>query len=233
VIGAVAARVAFMGARDRLAGMPGAIRVLLARSHGSALVWGVAIGLAAYALWRGSEVFNPRRAALARVDHAIGFLGYAALAWGAVRLLLHVRGRAPNVQRAGVEWLLSRAWGSTALTAIGIVVMAGGAYELYQGLSGRLRQRFTVGRRGRRVADVVLPIARVGLAARGVVFLVLGMFVIQAARKGEAGEVRGIGGALGVLTRTALGPALMGVIALGLIAYGVFMGALSVSKRVA
>ena len=63
---------------------------------------------------------------------------------------------------------------------------------------------------------------RFGLAARGVVFAVIGFFLIQAARSSNASQVRGLGGALAALASQPYGPWLLGLVALGLVAYGIY-----------
>ncbi len=60
------------------------------------------------------------------------------------------------------------------------------------------------------------------LAARGVVFGIVGGFLLLAALRTSPGEARGVGGALKALQQQPFGPWLLGVVALGLIAYGIF-----------
>jgi hypothetical protein len=69
---------------------------------------------------------------------------------------------------------------------------------------------------------------RLGIAARGIVFGVVGTFLIRAALQYDPQEARGLGGALQTLARQPLGPWLLGAVALGLVAYGLFM--LSVAR---
>ena len=68
-----------------------------------------------------------------------------------------------------------------------------------------------------------IAIARFGLAARGVVFCIIGFFLIQAARQYDVREVRGLGEALQVLQQQPYGTWLLGIVALGLVAYGIYM----------
>jgi hypothetical protein len=61
-----------------------------------------------------------------------------------------------------------------------------------------------------------------GLAARGVVFCIIGVFLIQAALSANPEEARGLGGALDTLAAQPYGPYLLGAVALGLVGYGVY-----------
>jgi hypothetical protein len=65
-------------------------------------------------------------------------------------------------------------------------------------------------------------IGRFGLAARGVVYNIIGFFLIQAARQSNSNQVRGLEGALDLLAQQSYGRWLLGIVAIGLIAYGVY-----------
>ena len=62
----------------------------------------------------------------------------------------------------------------------------------------------------------------VGTAARGMVFALAGFFVVQAAVTFEPEKARGLDGALRSLVKTPLGPWLLVVVALGLVAFGIY-----------
>jgi hypothetical protein len=61
-----------------------------------------------------------------------------------------------------------------------------------------------------------------GLAARGVAFLLSGWFLIQAGLRFDPSQAQGLGGALETLARQPSGPWLLGLVAIGLIAFGAF-----------
>jgi len=65
-------------------------------------------------------------------------------------------------------------------------------------------------------------IGRMGLVARGIVFAVIGVFLIQASRHQDAGEAVGLGGALQKLAAQPDGQVLLAVVAAGLVMYGLF-----------
>ena len=69
-------------------------------------------------------------------------------------------------------------------------------------------------------------------AAFGVVFGVIGVFLVQAALQTDPDEARGLGGALDTLARQPFGPYLLGAVALGLVAYGVFMFVMARYRRI-
>jgi hypothetical protein len=62
----------------------------------------------------------------------------------------------------------------------------------------------------------------IGHVARAVVFGIVAVFLLKAAYDYKANEAIGLDGALGKLYNTSGGPFLLGVVALGLIAFGCF-----------
>ena len=67
-----------------------------------------------------------------------------------------------------------------------------------------------------------VPLGRLGFAARGVVFVLIGSFLVLAALHSNSREVKGLGGALESLREHPYGWALLGVTAAGLFAFGLF-----------
>jgi hypothetical protein len=228
-MGAVSARVAFLGARDREEGVPGALRFLMSRPHGSLLLGAVVLGLGAIALVHAVESATGSRGLVARVGLAANALGYAALAWTSARLLFRLRSGGESLEHMGIAWLLGVAWGATLLEIVAVAVIAGGLWEAYQGLRGRLG--FSRRLLSRRLAQWLAGVARFGLIARGLVLGALGYFLLLAAEELDPDRVRTMGGALRAFSRTALGPGFMGIVALGMAAYGIYLWTLALLKR--
>lgn len=65
-------------------------------------------------------------------------------------------------------------------------------------------------------------LARFGLAARGVVFLINGGFLLLAALQHDPSEARGLAGVLRALQGQPHGMLLLAVVALGLMAFGAY-----------
>jgi hypothetical protein len=64
---------------------------------------------------------------------------------------------------------------------------------------------------------------RVGYVARGIVFGLTGLFLVVAGVQARPDQARGLGGALATLASQPFGPWLLGLVGVGLIAYGVYM----------
>jgi hypothetical protein len=224
-MGVVSARIAVLGARDRDHGVLGALRFLLDRPYGVWILGVVVAGLAAIA---GSHLVQALRGpggAGKRIGLFVNGFAYAALAWTAARLLLHLRvvpeGSPGSFEREGVSWLLSESWGAAVLEIGGVAVLVGGLWEIGQGLLGPPPLRR--GRLPRLFSRLLQAVSRFGLVARGATLGALGYFLIRAAEELDPAAVRSVGGVLNAFAHTPLGPAFMAVTAAGLAAYGVYM----------
>ena len=224
-MGIVSMRVAFLGTRRTEQGVPGALRFLLERPYGAWLLGAVVAGLAGIAVARAFESAARRTGVFDRLGLAVSALGYSALAWAAARFLLHIRrgSREPE----GVAWLLGTSWGVATVQVAGSIVAVGGLVEVYRGLRGRLSFRHSL----LRLPRILAGVARFGLIARGLVLCTLGWFLIRAADDLNPGEAHTMGGALAAFSGTALGPALLGAVGLGLAAYGVYLWTLALWIR--
>ena len=229
-IGVIAARIAFLGARDRAAGMHGSLTVLFRQPEGRAILTGVAAGLACFALWRLIQTFTFRGDFITRVGWAITAIGYGALTWTAVGLLLRFP-KGENFEHMGVGLLLPSPAGRIGLRLAATILVVAGLIAIVQGISGRLPRWLAAAGQRRPIRRMALRFARFGLAARGVVGIVMGWLLLRAVKTFDPGQAREIGGSLRYLSQTIGGPLLMGVVALGLLSYGLSMWAVAFSRR--
>ena len=143
------------------------------------------------------------------------------LAIAAVRLTLGSVGGGDGEQSAR-DWtafLLSQPLGRWLAVAVGVMVAAAGIAFGLAGWKATFARRLALDQGTRRW---VIPMGRFGYMARGVVFLVIGGFLVLAALHANAREAKGSGGALAALEDQPYGWALLGVTALGLFAFGAF-----------
>ena len=78
----------------------------------------------------------------------------------------------------------------------------------------------------------IKPIGQAGLAARGVVFLLVAVFFVMAALHANSAEAGGMVKALRWLQAQPYGPWLLGVVAVGLAAFGLFSFVQAVYRRI-
>jgi len=229
-IGVVATRIAFLGARGRLAGAHGALSVLLHQWEGQTLLTAVAAGLAGFAVWRTVQTFSGRGGLIRRAGWAITAIGYGALAWTAVGLLLRLP-RGERVDRIGVGTLLPYAAGRLVLQLAAAILIVTGIIAIVQGATGRLPRWLAAAGFHRAARRFAWAASRIGIAARGIVAIAMGYLLLRAVADFDPRGAGEIGGSLRVLSRSPGGPLFMGVVALGLISYGIAMWAVAASRR--
>ena len=228
VIGALAVTAA-VGSRGATTDSRGALSVIGDRPFGRVLLMVLGVGLIGYTLWaliaaaldaehRGSE---PKGIAL-RLGMAGRGLLYGGL--GVSALLMSV-GSGSGGGGSADRWtgrLMSAPFGPWLVGGVGIAIAAYALYQFWRAANKDLRKRLHLAEAGPGAAAGVLRLARFGIAARGVVFLLIGWFLVQAAWRTDPSKAGGIGDSLATLARQPYGPILLGVVALGLMAYGVW-----------
>ena len=229
-IGVIAARVAFLGARGRVAGMHGALSILLHQWQGRAILTAVAAGLACFAVWRTVQTFSKRGGAIMRAGWAITAIGYGALAWTAVGLLLQFP-RGEPFERIGVGTLLPYPAGRAVLRLAAGILLVTGIVAIVQGVGGRLPRWLAAAGFQRATRRFAWLVARIGLAARGIVAIAMSYLLLRAVADFNPRGAGEIGGSLRILSKSPGGPLVMGIVALGLICYGIAMWAVALSRR--
>jgi hypothetical protein len=227
-VGFLAAEAA-MGWGGRTTDSRGALKSVLGAPYGRALLGVVALGLAGYALWRLVQaVTDPEHKGTGakgislRVSYAFRGLVHGALALSAARLAL---GQGSDAgRRDGSEvWTgrLLEAPGGTWLVWLAAAAVIGFAlYQLYRGWHAKLGRQLAIGQLPPGTAHWVVHVSRFGIAARGVVFGLIGVLLARAAASGNAAQAGGIRDSLRELGRMGRWPLV--VAGVGLIAYGVY-----------
>jgi hypothetical protein len=208
----------------------GALARVAAAPFGQILLLLLTIGLLGYAVWRfvqaakdtegkGSEP----KGLFARAGYAGVGLLYLSLAFSALRLLMGSGGS--GGQQQAQDWtarLLGQPMGAWLVGLVGVAVIANGLFQLYRAYTAKFREKLRTHEMDPGQIDWVTKLGRAGYAARGVAFGLIGLFLVQAARHREPGEVRGLDGALAALAQQPSGTEMLGLVAAGLAAYGIF-----------
>jgi Domain of Unknown Function (DUF1206) len=203
----------------------GALQTIGQHGWGKLLLVVLAAGFAAYALWRfvqaflgcGDDGLGQRIAAVGK-----GLL-YTGLFVETLGFLLGVsKGGGQQRERDLAARLLKQPGGRWVLAAIGGAVLLAGLWNVYRGLSGRFRKHLKEGEMSKVESRWAIAVAVVGYTARGVVFTLIGVFVVRAAWDYKPREAIGLDGALRKLAAHSYGDVLLGVVAAGLLAYAVY-----------
>jgi hypothetical protein len=217
------------------------VLVTIARQpFGRVLLGLTALGLSGYVLWRLVQaVLDPERQGtdarglLTRLGFAVSGLAYAALAVLAARMALGAGGQGGHA--AEQEWtavVLAQPFGPWLVCMIGGIIIGVGLAHLYQAYTAHFMQEYATGEMSARQQRWAKWLGQWGLAARGVTFGIIGGFLLYAGVSADPSEARGLGGALVVVAQQPYGPWLLGVVALGLVAYGLFCLSQALYRRV-
>ena len=218
LIGFIAARVAFGGGGE-VEGWNGALGTLRDEPFGQAMLWLIALGLIGYVVWRMvAAIRNPENEDTAhRVFFVFSALVYGALALEAIRLASGAGGSGGDTHWSST--LMEQPYGRLLVALAGIAIAGYGLQQLWHAWTVDLDDRLDLSRLTAGARAWVVRIGRFGMAARGVVLVMLGYIFIRGAMKERSTEAGNVEGVLDSMRDT---PWLLGVIALGFIAYGVF-----------
>lgn len=230
VVGGLAVRAA-VGNGGGSTGSEGALESIARQPMGKLLVGLLAVGLVGYALWRVVQALRDpehqgrgAKGLAKRSGYGVSALIHAALAVEAVRLAMG-SGQGDESE-SGVDrrvaWLMEQPFGPWMVMGVGLVILAFGFYEMSRAYRSDVAKRLHLGSLEAETRRWVVRSGRVGYAARGVVFAVIGFFLVQAGRHYDAEEARGLAGALRWMEGGGYGTWLFGGIAVGLMAYGFF-----------
>ncbi|MEP6985762.1 MAG: DUF1206 domain-containing protein [Chloroflexota bacterium] len=235
MIGLLALQVA-AGVGGSLDDPQGAIAALGKTPLGSVVLYAILIGLVGYALWgfvraitdplhKGSDA----KGIAVRVGYVVSGISYLLLALATYGLITGATSGARNgaqttqTQQTAAT-ILAKPWGPAAVAIAGIVVIVIGAIQVFQGINSTFDKQFDPYALTPHQRTWIDRLGRFGTAARGVVFAMIGLFLFTAGLNHNASQAQGIDGVLNALLHQPAGPWLLGVVALGLIAFGIYSG---------
>ncbi len=205
----------------------GAFQQINRGGFGHAAIWIVAVGLAGYSLWRFSEAImgaaGDGRKAGARLKSFFRGCIYGFFAVNAFQIALrHRTSSQVTRQQSLTAQVMQHTGGRWAVGIVGGIVLAVGVMLVYEGLTRKFEKYLRTSAMSASARRIVRVLGTVGTTARGVVFALAGIFVVQAAIEYKPSKAAGLDGALRALRDTHAGPWLLGVAAAGLIAFGMY-----------
>jgi hypothetical protein len=225
VIGILAIKLA-VGAGGQTTNQQGALKTIARQPFGKVLLILVAIGLGGYACWRILRALlgHGPEASDSGFERLAGFASgivYASLCAVAVEILLGSNSGSGNVH-AKTAGVLGWPAGTWLVGIAGAVLIGVGLYQAYRGIKQEFLKDSKTEEMSPTVRKWIEAIGTFGHLARGVVFGLVGVFLIKAAIDYNPNSAVGLDGALAKLAHASYGPFLLGVVAAGLIAFALF-----------
>jgi hypothetical protein len=205
----------------------GAMGTVGAQPFGTAFLLVIGLGLGSYALWRFAQALfdledkgGDLKGLAVRASYAGSGLVHAGLAFTAASLAIGLRQRESDPVRTWASHLMAAPYGRWVVGGAGLVVIGVAGYQFYKAYIAKFEDKLRTSKMSAGAQRWARRVGRAGLTARGITFAVIGWFLVRAALEASAGQARGLAGALRTLARQEHGPLLLGVVALGLTAYG-------------
>jgi len=216
-----------------------AVQTIGQQPFGQFLLVLIGAGLFAYALWRAVQaIFDPENAqsdtggTLKRVGYGASSAVHAMLGIAAFQMALGSGGGGASKQTYLAELMTVDTIGPVLVVAIGLFVIGFALYQLYKGATLKFQDELKTGEMNGALRRWVPKLGRFALAARGVVFAIMGVYLVKAGFSSNPGQFKGVGGALREIGSESFGSILLLVVATGLAAYGAFQVIMARYRRI-
>lgn len=227
LVGLLALLVAFGEGHGKTTDRKGALQTIGSHPVGKVVLIALAAGFAGYALWRFADAIFDRRV---KGDDAPGLakrvgafargLLNAGLCAVTVSIILGASGESSEKKEAAR--IMDHPGGRWLVGAIGLAVLVAGLYNAWRAVSRRFMNDLDKSDMSDRERTVYVVVGVVGHLARGIVFCLVGWFLLKTAWQYDPNEAVGVDGALRKVARSDNGHLWLGVVAAGLGAYGAF-----------
>jgi hypothetical protein len=232
VVGLLAALAAFShGGNGAVTDSKGALREVYAQPFGQILLVVAAISLAGYAVWRFVQAtLDPEREAR-RDEHGgikrVGWLISAVLHSGLVVYAVGLVTNEPMSNGDEAKGLSARViawqpWGPWIVGLVGALITGFAIYELHKAWKADFGHKLDMQRLGGSAKHWIVRLSQFGIAARALVFSVIGVFLMIAAVRTDPSQAKGFREALIAIRGWSYGSLIFGLVALGLVAYGLY-----------
>ena len=185
------------------------------------------IGLIAYALWGlVRAIYDPlhrgrdAKGIMARLGFVTSAVSYMAIALFALSILAGQGASSHDSTQKTVSTLLSNPLGGAITVVLGVVAMGIAIGQFIEAYRATFAQDLKASQMTQSERSIAIALGRFGMAARGVTFLVIGWFLVQAGLNHAPSKATGFGGAFLFLLAQPYGRWLLGIVALGFIALG-------------
>jgi hypothetical protein len=228
VMGILAVQVA-LGKGGALASPQGAIADLGKQPAGLILLWVVLVGILAYSVWGLVRAIwdpllkgNDMKGLFTRFGFLASAVGYGFLAYTTYGF---IKGTSQSTSGSPTKLLASimaMPLGRWVIGLLGLIVVAVGLYMIYLGFKAGFEKQFQTYALTPKEAKLATDIGRFGTAARGVVFAVVGVLIFLAAYNANPTQPVGVDAALATLLHQPYGIWILGIVAVGLVAFGFY-----------
>lgn len=235
IVALLALHVASGSTGDR-ADQQGAMYAVANQPLGRVLLLALTIGLALHCAWRvllflrGAPGPDDAGDLAQRVGHLGRALIYAGFTWASAHVLFD-RDSGADGQREGVARILDWPAGRWLVAGVGIAIIATGIWHASKVITRNFCEKLDLDGRSELIRRGIFVLGSVGHLARGVVFGLVGWFLVQAAVQHDPNEGGGLDNALKRLADSEHGPGMLRLVAVGLLVFGMYRGVEAIYRR--
>jgi hypothetical protein len=230
LIGSLAFMAAFEihGQREENADKQGVARFIEQTTGGDFLLAIIALGLICYSTWRLAEAVRKKKdpgqnSIGKRIRYAFSGLVYLSFAISAIKLLAGAnKSSGGNSTKHIVSTLLSKPFGQWMVGIFAVIIASVGIYQAYYAIAGKYKKHVSKLNRRSKSSQFLLRAGKIGYVSRAFVWLTIAYLVFKSALHAKSQEAGNTGDAFQFLKSSPFGSYLLGLLALGLICYGVF-----------
>jgi hypothetical protein len=228
LIGWLALQLACGASARKSADPSGALKSVADQPSGKLLLWLVAVGLVALALWQGSEAIwgYRNREGVKRVRKQVasgaGAVIYAALGFSAASFALGSGSSSSQSQQQATSGVLGWPAGRAMVVVAGLIVAGVGVAGVVKGVRKSFGEEIDTSSMSPVSREGVARLGQVGYIAKGVALGLVGGLVSYAALTFERQKAPGLDGALQTILAQPFGRFLLTAVALGFLAFGLF-----------
>ena len=228
LIGILAVMWAF-GLGGKATGPNGMFKFIKGIPFGEVILWAIGIGLIGYIIWKGIlAIVDPEdkglkgKGLIARIGYLVSAILNSAIAYNAIKTALHLSSGGEGTQKSISAKVLSEPFGEWAIGIVGSIIIGYGIWEMFNGFKVKFMKELKIYNMNPHEIKMTKKAGKIGLISRGLVFGLIGYFVILTAITSNPRHTKGLGGALSKLAQQPYGHFLLGIAGTGLILYGLY-----------
>ncbi|GAA1658801.1 DUF1206 domain-containing protein [Kribbella alba] len=205
------------GKNSEEATQQGALQELASKPFGSVLLWILAIGLFSLVIWRALQLIYGHLDTEGKVSSAARGVVYLVLGVSAVKVAMGSSSSSTSRQRGMTARLMENGAGRVLVVVIGLVIIGVGVRQIYKSVTKKFTEELTGG-----VSDTTILLGRIGYAAKGIAFIIVGALFAWASISYDPKKAGGLDTALRTIKDQPFGSVLLTLMALGIACFGVY-----------
>ncbi|MDQ8188291.1 DUF1206 domain-containing protein [Pelagicoccus sp. SDUM812002] len=215
-----------MGEGGKSTDSKGALEKVLEAPGGVAILWIIAAGLIGYSTWRFVQSIldadnhgTDGKGILIRGGLAVSGITHTILAFTTAKIALNTSSGGGGSKETLVATILGWPGGPWIVGAIGLSIAGVGCAHIIKAIKEKYKDHLSV---DEEVMRKISPVCKFGLIARGIAFFIIAGMFIFAATTQDPDEAGGIKEVLNTVSSQPFGPYLLGALAVGLFAFGIY-----------